>query len=226
MKKLIAYIRVSTQKQGASGLGAEAQHSEILRNVREGETLEQVFTEEESGKSTARPELEKALHRARVTGSTLVVAKVDRLARNQAFLSQILESGVQVRFLDIPQVDGPQGTFILQQFAAVAQLEAGLISQRTKAALAAAKLRGVKLGNPKKNGVISNDARSKSIQVRQARAAAVAEDLKSVIEDLRGQGITSLRKIADSLNTQGIRTPSGRGSWSKTSVVNVLKRAA
>ena len=226
MKKLIAYIRVSTQKQGASGLGAEAQSAEILRNIREDETLEQVFTEVESGKSTARPELEKALHRARVTGSTLVVAKVDRLARNQAFLSQILESGVEVRFLDIPQVDGPQGTFILQQFAAVAQLEAGLISQRTKAALAAAKLRGVKLGNPRKNGVLSDDARSKSIQVRQARAAAVAEDLKSVIEDLRGQGITSLRRIADALNTQGIRTPSGRGSWSKTSVVNVLKRAA
>ena len=134
----IAYYRVSTSKQGKSGLGIEAQRQAVATylNGRNWRIIAE-FTETESGKRSDRPALEKALAAARVRQVPLVVAKVDRLTRSVAFLSRLLEAGVDVRFADLPMIEGATGKFLLQQMAAVAELEAGMISARTKGALAA-----------------------------------------------------------------------------------------
>src|SRR6266576_4111649 len=143
----LAYYRVSTGKQGRSGLGIEAQRQAVETYLNGGNwRIVAEFTEVESGKRSDRPELDKALAAARVRQVPLVVAKVDRLTRSVAFLSRLLEAGIDVRFADLPAIEGPTGRFMLQQMAAVAELEAGMISARTKAALQAAKRRGVKLG--------------------------------------------------------------------------------
>src|SRR6195256_4290258 len=142
----IAYYRVSTARQGASGLGLEAQRAAVASYLNGGEWhIQAEFTEVESGRRVDRPQLDRALAAARVHRAPLVVAKVDRLTRSVGFLSRLLEAGVEVRFADLPTIEGPTGRFMLQQMAAVAELEAGLISTRTKAALAAAKARGKKL---------------------------------------------------------------------------------
>jgi DNA invertase Pin-like site-specific DNA recombinase len=138
---------VSTGKQAKSGLGIEAQRQAVATYLNGGNwRIIAEFTEVESGKRSDRPALDKALAAARVRQVPLVVAKVDRLTRSVAFLSRLLEAGVDVRFADLPMIEGATGKFLLQQMAAVAELEAGMISARTKAALAAAKRRGVKLG--------------------------------------------------------------------------------
>lgn len=143
----IAYYRVSTTKQGSSGLGIDAQRRAVANFLGRdtGRVIEE-FVEVESGRHNHRPQLDRALRAARLHRVPLVVAKVDRLTRSVSFLSKLLEAGVDVRFADLPQIEGPTGRFMLQQLAAVAELEAGLISQRTKAALAVAKDRGVTLG--------------------------------------------------------------------------------
>src|SRR5438445_6135441 len=134
-------------KQGKSGLGIEAQRQAVANYLNGGNwRIVGEFVEVESGRRSDRPELDKALAAARVRQVPLVVTKVDRLARSVAFLSRLLEGGVDVRFADLPMIEGATGKFLLQQ-AAVAELEAGMISARTKAALAAAKRRGVKLGD-------------------------------------------------------------------------------
>jgi DNA invertase Pin-like site-specific DNA recombinase len=142
-RRYVAYYRVSTAKQGHSRLGLEAQSEAVARYLN-GDGWEVIadFTEIESGRRGDRPQLEKALAAARLHRCPLVVAKVDRLTRSVSFLSRLLEAGVDVRFADLPAMEGPTGRFMLQQMAAVAELEAGLISSRTKAALAAAKARG------------------------------------------------------------------------------------
>src|SRR5215210_7706174 len=146
--RFIAYYRVSTDKQGRSGLGLDAQRDTVLGFLNSGDwRLIDEFIEVESGRSSERPQLARALARCRVTRATLVVANVSRLTRSVAFLSRLLEAGVDVRFCDLPQIEGPTGKFMLQQMAAVAELEAGLIGDRTRKALAAAKARGGKLGN-------------------------------------------------------------------------------
>src|SRR5262249_9786304 len=146
--KLVAYYRVSTQKQGKSGLGLEAQQGTLnAYATSNGGTIAKSFIEVESGKKSDRPELAKAIAHAKRSKATLVVAKLDRLARNCKFLLTIVESGADVVFCDFPTIPpGPTGKFILTQMAAVAELEAGLISQRTKAALEAYKARGGLLG--------------------------------------------------------------------------------
>ena len=143
----IAYYRVSTGRQGKSGLGIEAQRAAVATYLNGGDwRIVAEFTEVESGKRSDRPELDKALAAARLHRSPLVVSKVDRLTRSVSFLSRLLDAGVDVRFADLPQIEGATGRFMLQQMVAVAELEAGMISKRTKDALAAAKRRGVKLG--------------------------------------------------------------------------------
>src|SRR3954447_24064907 len=145
--KFIAYYRVSTDKQGKSGLGLEAQRAAVTNYLNGGQwKIIAEFTEVESGRRSDRPQLDAALKAARLHRAAIVVSKVDRLTRSVAFLSRLLEANVDVRFADLPQIEGPTGRFMLQQMAAVAELEAGLISTRTKAALAAAKARGQKLG--------------------------------------------------------------------------------
>jgi DNA invertase Pin-like site-specific DNA recombinase len=135
----------------------------------------------------------------------LVVAKVDRLTRSVAFLSRLLEAGVDVRFCDLPQLEGPTGRFMLQQMAAVAELEAGMISMRTRAALGAAKARGVKLGG-NRGQTLDDATRAAGRAVRTAQAQSRAADLAPMIHDLKATGFTSLRAIAKGLADQGIST--------------------
>lgn len=146
--RFIAYYRVSTDRQGRSGLALDAQR-ETVQGFFNGGDLELTaeFVEVESGGASDRPELAKALARCQVTGAMLVIANVTRLTLSVAFLSRLLEAGVDVRFCDLPKVEGPTGRFMLQQMAPVAELEADLIGDRTRKALAAAKARGQKLGN-------------------------------------------------------------------------------
>ncbi len=147
-RSFIAYCRVSTAQQGRSGLGLDAQLAAINGFVRQPDRLLQPpYVEVESGRLATRPKLAEALARCRKTGATLLVAKLDRLSRNVVFLRTLIDSGVDVAFCDLPHIPpGAMGRFLLTQMAAVAELEAGLVSERTKAALAAAKARGAKLG--------------------------------------------------------------------------------
>ncbi|AYG60433.1 recombinase family protein [Rhizobium jaguaris] len=215
----VAYYRVSTDKQGRSGLGLEAQREAVRRFMGDGYPPVREFTEVESGKLSTRPELAKALAAAKMLRLPLVVAKVDRLARNVAFLETILASGVEVVFCDIPQVNGAMGRFILQQMAAVAQLEAGLISERTKAALKAAKERGKVLGGFRGVKVDATLGRA----AKTAKAEDFASQLAPIARELQASG-ASLRTIAAELTSRGIPTPRG-GEWSAVQVKRVLERA-
>lgn len=218
--KAIAYYRVSTDKQGRSGLGLEAQKTAVQAVLKPGGRLIAEYTEVESGKRRDRPQLTKALHQAKVNKAALVVAKVDRLARNVHFLETILSGDVEVVFADLPQVSGPMGRFILQQLAAVAQLEAGLVSERTKAALAAAKQRGVKLGGFKGVAVDTK----LGTQALIAKADERARDYAVVISDIRAEGVSTFTGIAAEMNDRGITGPRG-GRWQANRVKQVLDRA-
>jgi len=222
--KFIAYYRVSTGRQGKSGLGLEAQREAVKTYLNGGDwQIVAEFTEIESGKRSDRPELEKALAAARMHRASLVVSKVDRLTRSVAFLSRLLEAGVDVRFADLPAIEGATGRFMLQQMVAVAELEAGLISTRTKAALAAAKKRGKKLGGNR--GVAPSAKMHKaSRKAIQERADQRASDIGPAIKALKAAGATSLRAIAEGLNAQGIPTARGNGEWTATQVMRVLER--
>jgi DNA invertase Pin-like site-specific DNA recombinase len=220
--KFVSYLRVSTQRQGRSGLGLEAQREAVREYLdsKKGKPIAE-FVEVESGKNDDRPKLKAALHRAKVTGATLIVAKLDRLSRDMAFLAHLQKGGVKLAFCDIPDAN----ELTIGMFALIAQHERKLISDRTKNALAAAKKRGVKLGNP--NGAdafgdISNDAAVARIK---AKAHEFAEDILPIIADIRAQGVTTLEGIADELNARDIETARG-GKWYPASVRNVLMRTA
>jgi DNA invertase Pin-like site-specific DNA recombinase len=225
--KFVSYLRVSTDKQGRSGLGLEAQREAVTRYLNGGNwKVVAEYVETESGKRSDRPKLAAALSHAKALGATLVFAKLDRLTRNVDLLRTLVDSGVDLVFCDLPHVPaGAMGRFLLTQMASVAELEAGLISERTKAALAAAKARGVKLGNP--NG--ARALRGKQVGNKEAIAAVKlkanehATNLRAIVEDIRGQGITSVRKMAEELNRRGILTPRG-GEWQPTTVVRLLAR--
>lgn len=221
----VAYYRVSTAKQGASGLGIQAQRETVARYLNGGGEWRIVgeFTEVESGKRGDRPELNRALACARLHRAPLVVAKVDRLTRSVAFLSRLLEAGVDVRFADLPAIEGPTGRFMLQQMASVAELEAGLISARTKAALAAAKDRGKRLGGYRGTKLTAK-ARAAGRCTQVAMAAKRSADVAPVIAELRGQGITSLRSLAGALTARSIPTPRGKCEWTATQVMRTLVR--
>ncbi len=221
----VAYYRVSTAKQGASGLGLAAQKEAVSNYLNGGRwTLHAEFTEVESGRRSDRPALDKALAAARLHRATLIVAKLDRLTRSVAFLSRLLEAGVEVLFCDLPDVSGPQGRFLLNSMVAVAELEAGMISQRTKAALAAAKARGTELG-----GVRPGQRLTKAMQKagRAAVAARVAQrvtDLRPTLDELREAGIVSLNGIAQALTERGVPTARGGAQWSAVQVRRVLAK--
>src|SRR5436190_19864477 len=213
----LAYYRVSTGKQGRSGLGIEAQRQALATYLNGGNwRIVGEFVEVESGKRSDRPQLDKALATARVRQVPLVVAKVDRLTRSVAFLSRLLEAGVDVRFADLPMIEGATGKFLLQQMAAVTELEAGMISARTKAALAAAKRRGVKLGGDR--GVrLTPKARAAGRAAVQERAQERVSDLAATIRELQAAGGESLRAIAGGLEGRGIPAARG-GDWSAAQV--------
>jgi DNA invertase Pin-like site-specific DNA recombinase len=220
----VAYYRVSTGKQGKSGLGLEAQRQAVANYLNGGKwRIVGEFTEIESGRRSDRPELDRALAAARVRQVPIVVAKVDRLTRSVAFLSRLLEAGVDVRFADLPQIEGPTGRFMLQQMAAVAELEAGMISARTKAALAAAKRRGKKLGGYR-GARLTPKARAAGRAALQERARSRAIDLAPTIKELQASGCESLRAIAAGLEERGIPAARG-GKWSAVQVARLIEAA-
>jgi DNA invertase Pin-like site-specific DNA recombinase len=196
---------VSTVRQGKSGLGLEAQRKAIddFAASRQAEVLAR-FTEVESGRKADRPELTKAIDLARLTGATLVIAKLDRLSRNAAFLLTLRDSGVRFLAVDMPEAND----LTVGIMALVAQQEREAISRRTKEALAAAKARGVKLGNP--NGAAALRRAGKGAEALRTTVAANADrfarDLAPVVAAIEAEGHTSLRAMASALNSRGMMT--------------------
>ena len=217
-RNLIGYVRVSTDKQGKSGLGIEAQKQALERfAAAEGFQLRRVYVEIETGKGSdaidRRPQLAAALKEARRQRCSIAVAKLDRLSRDVHFISGLMVHRVPFLVADL----GP--AFILHLFAALAQKERALISKRTTEALAAAKPRGVTLGNPK-----IDEAREKALAEIVDRADQRAANVIPIMRQIQRSGATSLRQIAEALNARGINAPRG-GHWHATSVRNVMARA-
>lgn len=220
--KLVAYHRVSTTKQGNSGLGLEAQQAAIEAYAgRTGACIVESFTEIESGKRNERPELLKALHHAKVTGAVLVIAKLDRLSRNAAFLLTLQDSGVRFVATDMPDANN----LTVGIMALVAQQEREAISNRTKEALQAAKARGQKLGNPNGAAALLRAGKGNAAGVLavKTKAQEYAQEMQAVVSNLQAQGKISLGGLAEALNEGGYKTPRG-GAWHKTSVKNLLNR--
>lgn len=215
--QFIAYYRVSTQRQGASGLGLEAQKDIVEDYIRrhDGKLLH-TYTEVESGKKDDRPQLLKALQHCQLTNSTLVVSKLDRLSRDLHFLSTVMKSGIQFVCCDQPN----SGTLVLQVLAAVAEEERRMISERTKLALAAAKKRGVKLGNPRLDEV-RNTCMKNARAEWQKNNDDFNRAILPVIESLQKQGIATYKGLARELNRLGFKTRYGRQFYSAT-VRNIL----
>jgi DNA invertase Pin-like site-specific DNA recombinase len=210
----VSYLRVSTDRQGRSGLGIEAQRAAVASYLA-GFGAEPVveFVEVESGKRADRPELARALAECRVRKATLVIAKLDRLARDAHFLLGLQRSGIAFTAADMPNAN----RLTVGIMAMVAEEERRAISERTKAALAAAKARGVKLGGRAESLKNTELGRQRGKEVRQARAAARANDLSPVIESIRAEGIASATGIAKALNQRGIPAPRG-GKWQAVQV--------
>ncbi|MGD9879968.1 MAG: recombinase family protein, partial [Reyranella sp.] len=208
--RFVAYYRVSTVRQGRSGLGLEAQRRAVTDYLDGGRwKLCAEFTEIESGKRSDRPELEKAKAACRLHRATLVIAKLDRLARNVKFIVNLMDSGVDFVAVDMPAAN----KFTVHIMAAMAEHEAEAISARTRAALVAAKARGVQLGGDRGNlPAVAHEGARASIRVRQQRSMDRARDLVVVVEELRTRGFTSLRQIAAGLNEREIAAPRG-GIW-------------
>ncbi|HVI58045.1 MAG TPA: recombinase family protein [Luteimonas sp.] len=222
--KLVAYYRVSTDRQGRSGLGLEAQRHAVdqyAQSVRG--TITAAFTEVESGKDNDRPELAKALQLADVTGATLVIAKLDRLSRNAEFLLRLQNGGVKFVAADMPNADETTVGIM----AIMAQREREAISRRTREALAAAKRRGVKLGNPNGAEAIRRAGKGTgaATAAASAKAGAHAAKVLPIVAELRAQGVESLGALAQALNARGVRTLQGKG-WHKSSVRGLLAREA
>ena len=219
--KFVAYYRVSTEKQGRSGLGLEAQRKAVEDYLNGGNWhIATEVVEIESGKRNDRPKLAEALRLCRLHGAVLIIAKLDRLARNVAFISNLMESGVEFTAVDFPQAN----RLTVHILAAVAEHEREMISQRTKAALAAAKARGTRLGGDRGNlRTVGDKGRAISRVVRIKKAADRTADLSPIITEIRASGATSLGKIAKALNERGIRTPRG-SEWQAVQVKRVLER--
>jgi DNA invertase Pin-like site-specific DNA recombinase len=218
-KQYIAYYRVSTRKQGRSGLGLDAQREAVNAHIaRDGGSLLREFVETESGKRTDRPQLSAALASCRLTRATLIVAKLDRLARNAAFLLSLRDSGAELMAVDLPSMN----RMTVGILAVVAEEEARLISERTRSALAAARKRGVTLGNP---GNLTDGHRAlgaaASSRVRAQMAQARAADLAPIVAEVRARGATSLRQIAAELDRRAIPAARG-GNWRPSAVAKLL----
>ncbi|MCK8787320.1 recombinase family protein [Roseomonas sp. NAR14] len=232
-RDFVPYLRVSTDRQGRSGLGLEAQEAAIAGFIAQtpgARLLVPPFVEVESGRKADRPKLAEALEKCRRTGATLLVAKLDRLARNARFLLTVVEGTGEggVAFLDLPTIPaGPVGKFLLTQMAAVSELEAGLIGQRTRAALAAAKARGKTLGGVRPGQRLPDQeaaeaGRRSSLETRQREADRAAHRAARRMTELRDRGM-GLQGIARMLNEAGERTVRG-GVWTATAVKRVLER--
>ena len=214
--KFVAYYRVSTDRQGKSGLGLEAQRKAVMDYLSGGkwELLDEV-TEIESGKRDDRPKLTAALKTCKRQKATLVIAKLDRLARDVHFISSVMKSGVEFIAVDMPHAN----KLTVHILAAVAEHEREMISHRTKVALRAAKARGVTLGSP-----VPEKGSAIGVARIREKADLFAENIVPIIASIRTSGITTLKGIADALNARGIRTARG-GSWHPTTVRNILGRS-
>jgi DNA invertase Pin-like site-specific DNA recombinase len=213
--KFVAYFRVSTDKQGKSSLGLNAQRKAVLDFLDGGKwTLIDEFVEIESGKQNDRPELAAALAACKKHRAKLVIAKLDRLSRNVAFIATLMDSGAEFVACDMPHAN----KLTVHILAAVAEHEREMISDRTKAALAAAKARGKKLGNPK-----LAEARKRAVQGNKSAAARYAANVLPVIREIRASGVQSLRGVARSLAARGIKTARG-GEWTAVQVGDILRR--
>ena len=230
MADIIAYYRVSTKAQGASGLGLEGQETAVQNYARQtGATIKASYREVESGKRADRPELARAMAHAKRSKAKLVVAKLDRLSRNVAFLSALMDAKVPFVACDNPQAND----LTIHILAAVAEAEAKAISARTKAALQAAKARGTLLGSDRPGHWDGNeDARLAGLARGRVIAAKVVSenakeaytDLVPIMQKLRDAG-KSLQAIADELNAQGHTTRRGK-EWNAMQVSRVVERAA
>lgn len=221
-RAFVAYYRVSTAAQGASGLGLEAQRQAVARHVAGAQgALVAEFEEIESGKRNDRPQIAAAIAACRVSRATLIIAKLDRLARNVAFISSLMESGIEFVAADMPMAN----RLTVHILAAVAEHEREMISARTIAALAAAKARGVRLGNPHLQAGDRASALAAGL-VRKRAARAKAREIAPYIEAARKAGCRTLSEIAEALTARGIRTPGGCSTWGAEQVRRVVVRNA
>jgi DNA invertase Pin-like site-specific DNA recombinase len=216
-KQYIAYYRVSTQKQGQSGLGLAAQRTTVENYIKSGGyTLTDEYTEIETGKGAdaldRRPQLKAAIDACKKQRAALIIAKLDRLARNVHFVSGLIETGIDFVAADMPQANKT----MLQIHAVMSEWERDQISARTRAALAAAKARGVRLGTAGAKNLKPN------IEERQQIANEFAARLKNIIVDMQARGL-SLRKICIELNDLGIKSARGC-DWSLTKLQRVIAR--
>jgi DNA invertase Pin-like site-specific DNA recombinase len=212
--KFVAYFRVSTDRQGKSGLGLDAQRKAILDYLNGGSwSLVGEFVEVESGKNSDRPQLAAALAACKKHKAKLVIAKLDRLSRNLAFIATLMESGVEFVAVDNPHAS----KLTIHVLAVIAEHEREMISARTKAALAAAKARGQVLGNPR-----LADAAKLGREVAKANAQRFAANVLPIIEEIERSGVTSHNAIAAKLNERNVRTARG-GKWTHVQVGAVLR---
>lgn len=212
-ERFVVYYRVSTFKQGVSGLGIDAQKASVKAFASSDDILAE-FIEVESGTKASRPELAKALAFAKKAKATLLVAKIDRLARNVAFIANLLEAGVEIRAVDMPSAN----RMMMQIMAVMAEEEARAISTRTKAALAQAKERGIKLGGSRSN---SKDIHKTQIAIGIDNAAKAMKDIQSI----PGWNTLSFNALAKRLNDNGFKTTRG-SAYSAMQVKRVLDRQA
>lgn len=221
----VAYYRVSTKRQGRSGLGLEAQREAVERFAKDqGYSLISEFTEVETGKGSdaleTRPQLAAAIRDAKLRNCPVLVAKLDRLSRDVHFVSGLMRTRVPFVVTEL----GPDADpFMLHIYAALAEKEAKVISERTKHALAAAKARGTKLGNPNGAAHLKGLGNGSAVEALKAGAQERADGLSGIIASIKGEGITSANGIAGALNARHIATPRG-GQWTARSVLNVLGR--
>jgi DNA invertase Pin-like site-specific DNA recombinase len=219
--KFVSYLRVSTARQGRSGLGLEAQRKAVEDYLNGGSwQLVKEFVEVESGKKADRPQLEKAFQLCRLLGAKLVIAKLDRLSRDAHFLLGLEKAGVDFVAADIPQAN----RLTIGIMAVMAEHERRMISERTKAALAAAKRRGVKLGGDR-GARLTAKQRALGVAALQAKARARASDLAPIVRELQAGGVVSLRAIAAGLDERGIPAARG-GKWSAVQVSRLLGAAS
>lgn len=221
--KYISYLRVSTDRQGRSGLGLEAQRQAITDYLNGGHwELLKEFIEVESGKDSDRPQLKASMVACKRTGATLLIAKLDRLSRNVAFIANLMDSGVEFVACDFPTAN----RLTIHILAAMAEHEREMISKRTKEALKAAKARGVVLGNPKNlDRESAQRGRIQGVQVRQKQADHFSQQSYGIIKGYLDQGM-SLQETARRLNADCVLTARGKsGAWTATAVKNVIQRA-
>ena len=222
MEKFVSYLRVSTDRQGKSGLGLEAQRHQVEQHLNSvGGDLVSELVEVKSGKRNNRPKLQEAIALAKAYNATLIIAKLDRLSRNALLLLSLKEAGVKFVAADKPSANN----LTIGILALIAEHEREAISDRVKRALAAAKARGTKLGGYHGYNGSATDL-EKAREARTAKANNKARDYQLLFDRLNPDGSVSLKAIARKLNAENVPTPSGKGQWQHVQVARVYKRLA